>query len=91
MPEEMYSKRLWLNQENSPSTGAVVAYHGAANWKDGEVCTFLELSDCHGKVRLHKAKTDSTEDFIRKLRKLAGFAHAFADFLELYASEQKKE
>ena len=24
----MYSKRVWLNEENSPSTGSVVAFDG---------------------------------------------------------------
>lgn len=29
--------------------------------------TILEISDCHNKVRLHRAETDSLEDFIGKM------------------------
>jgi hypothetical protein len=80
----MYSKRVWLNDDDSASTGSVVAYHGKANWdKDRDAkATFLEVSDCHCKARLHKTHGDSMESFIAKLRTLSSVANEFADFLD---------
>ena len=68
-----YCKREWLNSDLNPSTGSVVAYHGDAFWnKDDEqdIMTFLELADCHDKIRLHKTDYDKMEDFIKKMEKL---------------------
>lgn len=50
----IYSKRVWLNKNDSPSTGSVVAYHGPTGWrKEKEETAFLEISDCSVKCRLH--------------------------------------
>jgi len=78
-----YSKQAWLNIKGSPSTGAVVAYHGPSPWSEDTDKTFLEVSDCHYKVRLHKTDVESMRNFIRKLRKLAKIAEDFATWLEL--------
>lgn len=88
-----YAKRVWLNKEGSPSTGAAVAFHGEVTWRDtSEITTFFEVSDCHCKARLHKIKDDSLSDFIEKLRVLAKTAEDFANFLETEASlEAEKE
>ena len=79
----MYSKRVWLNEENSPSTGSVVAFDGfVRDDKEEWRSTFLELSDCYGKARLHKASYDSTEDFIEKMKLLRNEIDSFIDYLE---------
>lgn len=77
----MYSSRKWLNGENAPSTGATVAYEGKADWSEKNV-QFFEISDCHGKIRLHRTDNDTIGDFIRKLRVLSQEAEAFANYLE---------
>lgn len=79
-----FSKRVWLNSDLSPSTGAAVAFCGPTKWNKGdeERVTFFEISDCHCKVRLHKTYSDTTEDFVEKIRKLSSLASDFADFLE---------
>ena len=78
-----YSKRVWLNPDDSPSTGSVVAFYGAPNWKDDDGdFAFLEVSSCHRKVRLHKTNKDTLQEFADKMRKLAEVANNFADFLE---------
>jgi len=79
-----YSNRQWLNPHGHPSTGAVVAYHGVAPWtRKGkkEVMTILEISDCHSKIRLHKAETDSLDDFIAKMETLRDVVGAFVEHL----------
>ena len=84
--EEMpkFYRRIWLNKEGSASTGTAVAFSGVVKWKsDSEkTITFLEISDCHCKVKLHKTYSDSNEDFIEKMRKLSQLASNFADFLQ---------
>lgn len=79
-----YTKRVWLNSNNSASTGSVVAFHGKTTYGDSDerLSTFLEVADCHCKISLHKIKADQMSDFIRKMRLLAETANNFADFLE---------
>ena len=75
-----YSRREWLNHDGHPSTGSVVAYHGDAPWKKGkkrDEMTILEISDCHNKVRLHRAEVDTLEEFIVKMEKLRDVVDEF--------------
>ncbi|MGD0331437.1 MAG: hypothetical protein ABSB40_13500 [Nitrososphaeria archaeon] len=75
-----YSKRQWLNVNDHPSTGSVVAYHGSSPWLQGkkrDMLTMLEVSDCHSKVRLHRTDVDSMEDFIVKMEKLSDVVNDF--------------
>jgi len=65
-----YSKRKWLNPDGHSASASVVAYSGQGHWEEhGEraIWTFLEIADCHGKVRLHKAQFDTMEDYTNKL------------------------
>lgn len=77
----MYCDRKWLNSPDSASTGSIVAYHGPAPWDnrqgERETMTILELADCHGKVRLHKAEYDSMDEFIAKLELIKGTVESF--------------
>lgn len=78
-----YCKREWLNEINSPSTGSVVAYDGII--KDSEVdyrSTFLQISDCFKKVKLHKASYDTINDFIKKMKILRTVIDDFINYLE---------
>lgn len=59
-----YNKRAWLNPEDSPSTGSIVCYDGIV---EGEKRSYIEIGDCYGKIKLHKAEYDTPEDFVRKL------------------------
>ena len=78
-----YNKRTWLNSENSPSTGLVVAFDGETTWHGEKIRnTFLQVSDCNFSARLHKCEDDSMYDFIRKMRLLASEVQKFADYLE---------
>jgi len=77
----MYNQRVWLNGKNAPSTGALVAYHGKSPYGKGTT-EFLELSDCHSSVRLHRAKNDSRKMFIQKLKLLVRTINKFIKHLE---------
>ncbi len=81
---KVYSKRVWLNKDESSSTGSLVAFHGKAKWHKNEdqIVTFLEVADCHGKSRLHKTYSDTMPEFISKLRIMASAIISFANWLE---------
>ncbi|MBB1074484.1 hypothetical protein HUU62_08680 [Rhodoferax sp. 4810] len=83
---EIFNKRIWLNSEKSPSTGSVVCFHGKSNWRHGssqepEIVDFIEVADCHCKVRLHRSHFDTTGEFIEKTQLLAKTLNDFAEYL----------
>lgn len=85
----MYSKRTWLNRNDSPSTGSVVAYDGTNTYGDGEYrSTFLKIYDCFESVKLHKADYDTMDDFIDKLKLLKNDIEAFIAYLEENKDEE---
>lgn len=79
-----YSRRTWLNPKECSSTGSIAAFHGVVKWRKGdkELTSFLEISDCHGKIRLHKIYSDSNEEFVSKLKLLVSEINLFINFLE---------
>lgn len=79
-----YADRRWLNNDGHPSTGSIVAYHGEAPWRQGkkqDEMTILEISDCHGKVRLHRAEIDTMEDFVKKMEVMRDVVDQFINHL----------
>lgn len=87
MPDS-YHHRQWLNPEGHPSTGSVVSYCGQQWWsanKDSQpVAAFLEIADCHGKIRLHDNfhSMDDIENFVDKLNRLSTECLLFAAWVE---------
>lgn len=73
--DKTYSRKTYyksvtqLNPDDSPSTGSIVCYDGDIEYSDDgeQPCIFVEIADCHGKVRLHRSHTDTMEDFIGKI------------------------
>ena len=82
--KKSYNKRTWLNKPSSPSTGSIVAFHGPAKYsrKEADIWTWLEISDCTFKIRLHKTNDDTLKDFVNKLKKLRNAVDDFIKFLE---------
>jgi hypothetical protein len=83
----MYNKRVWVNPEDSPSTGYILAYHGPAHWvasKDGErrLESFFEVAYCQQKARLNKCNFDSMDEFIQKIEMVRDAAAEFAFYLK---------
>ena len=77
----MYKSSVWLNENDKSSTGSVVCYEGLADWSDKYV-HFIEISDCHCKIRLHKTDNDTKEDFCNKLRILSNEILDFLNHIE---------
>ena len=79
-----YNSRTWLNSLNSDSTGSVVAFDGDVMLWNKELTpsTFLEISDCRNKVRLHMNEDDSKAHFIQKMNILKDEIQLFINHLE---------
>ncbi len=81
--DTFYKSEKWLNPSDSPSTGSIVCYDGMVDYSDGpDRCVFLEVADCHQKIRLHKAHTDSLDSFVDKLRAMRNEIDGFINHLE---------
>lgn len=80
-----YNKRIWLNDESSPSTGSMVMYDGLVEDPvSGKMNAdrFLRITDCYHVVKLHQAWYDDKEEFISKLRLMRDEIDAFIGHLE---------
>lgn len=78
-----YNRRIWLNSENSRSTGSMVCFDGNTEFSDGpDRDTFIEIADCRTKVRLHKSSDDSVSDFIKKLSVMRNGIDSFINHLK---------
>lgn len=83
MSKVYYNRRIWLNSENSRSTGSVVCFDGQTEFSEGvDRDSFIEISDCHGKVRLHKASDDNVAEFIQKLSVMRNEIDCFINHLK---------
>lgn len=81
--------RKFLNIASSDFTGSVVAFHGKGRWQSDEVITFLEIADCHNKVRLHNSNTETIAVFVRKLKLLRTVLNQFINYLEGIEDENR--
>lgn len=77
-----YSKRTWLNKNDSPSLGSVVAFDGEVKYSDEtERTTFLAISDCTKTIKLIK-NTETIDDFINKMELLKTEIELFINHLK---------
>lgn len=85
MSKVNYNVRTNLNPETSHYTGSVACVDVEDVINQGKFTnryTFVEIADCHGKVRIHKDPNLEMKDFLTKLRLLSFELSAFANFLE---------
>jgi hypothetical protein len=79
---KIYSKRTWLNKNESPSTGNIVAFDGEVNYNDGkERTTFLSISDCSHTIRITK-NTETIAEYIEKLKILKAEIELFIIYIQ---------
>jgi len=79
-----YNRRVWLNDEESSSTGSLVCFHGLTQWNrdtEPQLTMFIEVADCHDKIRLHNTANENRENFIQKLNLLVKELSMFLEFL----------
>lgn len=80
-----WNKRKWLNELDSHYTGSVSTFDGINIINQGKILpryTFVELADCHGKVRIHRDMNFSMAEFRAKLYRLEREIRDFRRSLE---------
>lgn len=85
-----YYKKLTELNGQTPSTGDVICYDGVIidnEAKEGECRHYpsqsITISDCHGRVRLHRGRYDSDADWCRKVKKLHDAIGDYLNHLEI--------
>lgn len=75
---------MWLNSMDSHYTGSIICHDGIVSnrGKPPARYTFLELSDCHGKSRIHYDDNLDMDAFIQKLTLLRSEIDNFISHLE---------
>ena len=81
---EKYNTRTWLNSIDSHYTGSVVCHDGIVTnrGKPHARYTFIEISDCHGKTRIHFDDNMDMDAYIDKLKLIQSELQNFIDHLE---------
>lgn len=84
MTNNKYNKRIWLNSDKSHYTGSLVCHDGIVSnrGKPKARYVFMEVSDCHGKARIHTDDNLSISDYIDKLKLIRDEIDLFIDHLE---------
>ena len=85
MSNVVYNRRIWLNSVDSHYTGSITccdAMNIVNRGKFMERYSFIEIADCHGKIRLHTDDNFPLTEFIAKLRILEWELREFREHLE---------
>lgn len=79
-----YSKRTWLNDEDSPSTGSIVCFDGVEIDEEGKEYPLkkINITGCFQTIKLHQAHYDTKEDFLNKVTLLRDELNEFIEHLE---------
>lgn len=78
-----YKKTVDLNEELSPYTGSITCYDGEIIYDEGKPFQeqFVEISDCHNKVRIHRGRCQGEIDYVNKLIKMKDAISEYLDHL----------
>lgn len=74
-----YCSRTWLNPEDSAATGSIVCYDG---YISDERISFVEISSCSSKAKLHQYKDSTPEEFLNKVKLVREELNKFINHLE---------
>lgn len=85
MAKNTYCKKEFLTDSPEPSTSTVISFYGDIKWnKDDVGCnlSFLEISSCHERARLHRTYEMTEEEWILQVLKLRDHINEYLFFLE---------
>ena len=83
--EKTYCKKEFLTDSPEPSTSTVVSFYGNIKWSKDEAggnVSFLEISSCHERARLHKTYEMTEQDWITQVKRLRDHINEYLEFLE---------
>ena len=80
-----YCKKEFLTDSPEPSTSTVVSFYGDIKWskdESGGNVSFLEISSCHERARLHRTHEMTEQDWIDQVKRLRDHINEYLEFLE---------
>lgn len=80
-----YCKKEFLTDAPEPSTSSIVSYSGLIQWGKNdkpEPLSFLEISSCHERARLHRTYEMTAQEWINQVRRLRNHVDEYLAFLE---------
>lgn len=87
---ETYCKKEFLTKEPEPSTSTVCSFYGDIKWskdeKGGNV-SFLEISSCHERARLHRTFEMTHEEWVNQVCRLRDHINEYIKFLKTVEEE----
>jgi hypothetical protein len=89
-----YCEKEFLTDSPEPSTSTVVSFYGDVQWGRNdrpENLSFLEISDCHERVRLHRPYEMTNAEWLAQVQRLQAHIGRYINFLEtVYEAEKEK-
>lgn len=85
MPAGTYCKKEFLTDSSDPGTSTVVSFYGDVTWhkeSGPEQLSFLEISSCHERARLHRTHEMTEQQWIDQVRRLKKHIEEYLRFLE---------
>ena len=85
MNNKKYCTKDFLTSLQEPSTSSIVCFYGDIKWskdEDGGNVSFIEISSCHEKARLHRTFEMTEEEWIQQVKKLKSSIDDYLAFLE---------
>ena len=80
-----YCKKEFLTDPDEPSTSTIVSFYGDIKWSkdaDGGNVSFLEISSCHERARLHRTYEMTHEEWTEQVRRVKNHVEKYLQFLE---------
>ena len=80
-----YCKKEFLTDSPEPSISTVVSFYGDIKWskdESGGNVSFLEISSCHERARLHRTHEMTEQDWIDQVKRLRDHINEYLEFLE---------
>ena len=85
-----YCKKEFLTDSPEPSTSSIVSFSGLVQWGKNdkpEPLSFLEISSCHERARLHRTYQMTSQEWINQVRRLRNHVNEYLAFLEKEGAE----
>lgn len=73
--------RSFLSDPDSSTSSSIYCFHGIPDY-GGFPESFVEISDCRSKIKIHRQVEESLENYIKRLKKLKIILEGHIDILE---------
>ncbi len=87
-----YCKKEFLTDSPEPSTSTVVSFSGEVQYRNDEnpeLVSFLEISSCNSKIRLHRKNEQTFQEWVAELCRLRDHINDYLNFFEEIKEESE--